>query len=133
MKIEYRRFSRRRLLSIGVNEFHLAIFPVCINQVRVTKTKSVAAKLIRPPIAYIRLNPDRDGDARKMVQRSHAQDASYFWTNNMITAQTTLLANRQTLANLRTEQMTASVQLIESLGGSWNVAQLTPPKKSGSE
>ncbi len=46
---------------------------------------------------------------------------------NVITAQTTLLANRQTLVNLRTQQMTDAVQLIEALGGGWNVAQL-PPK-----
>ncbi|MGP8020291.1 MAG: efflux transporter outer membrane subunit [Limisphaerales bacterium] len=43
---------------------------------------------------------------------------------NVITAQTTLLANRQTLTNLRTQQMTAAVQLIEALGGGWNVSQL---------
>ncbi|MGA3265263.1 MAG: efflux transporter outer membrane subunit [Verrucomicrobiota bacterium] len=46
---------------------------------------------------------------------------------NVITAQTTLLANRQTLVNLRTQQMTAAIQLIEALGGGWNVSQL-PPK-----
>ena len=50
---------------------------------------------------------------------------------NVITAQTTLLANRQTLANLRTEQMTAAVQLIEALGGGWNAAQLTSQKSGG--
>jgi len=38
---------------------------------------------------------------------------------NVITAQTTLLANRQTLTNLRTQQMIASVQLIEAMGGGW--------------
>jgi NodT family efflux transporter outer membrane factor (OMF) lipoprotein len=43
---------------------------------------------------------------------------------NVITAQTTLLANRQTLVNLRTQQMTAAVQLIEALGGGWNEAEL---------
>ena len=43
---------------------------------------------------------------------------------NVITAQTTLLANNQTLVNLRTQQMTATVQLIEDLGGGWNAAQL---------
>ncbi|MGO8766155.1 MAG: efflux transporter outer membrane subunit [Limisphaerales bacterium] len=42
---------------------------------------------------------------------------------NVITAQTTLLANRQTLVNLRTQQMTASLQLIEALGGGWNESQ----------
>ena len=50
---------------------------------------------------------------------------------NVITAQATLLANRQTLANLRTEQMTAAVQLIEALGGGWDAAQLTSKKPGG--
>ena len=44
---------------------------------------------------------------------------------NVITAQTTLLANRQTLTTLYTEQMTAAVQLIEALGGGWETAQLS--------
>lgn len=43
---------------------------------------------------------------------------------NVITAQTTLLVNQQTAVNLRRDQMTASVQLIEALGGGWDAAQL---------
>ncbi len=43
---------------------------------------------------------------------------------NVITAQTTLLTNQQTAVNLHREQMTASVQLIEALGGGWDAAQL---------
>ena len=43
---------------------------------------------------------------------------------NVITAQTTLLTNQQTAVNLRRDQMTASVQLIEALGGGWDAAQL---------
>ena len=38
---------------------------------------------------------------------------------NVITAQTTLLSNQRTALNLRLEQMTASVQLINALGGGW--------------
>ncbi len=45
---------------------------------------------------------------------------------NVITAQTTLLANRQALVNLHTQQMTAAVQLIEALGGGWNTSELPP-------
>jgi NodT family efflux transporter outer membrane factor (OMF) lipoprotein len=47
---------------------------------------------------------------------------------NVITAQTTLLSNQQTAVNLRMEQMTASVQLIEALGGGWNATQLPSSK-----
>lgn len=43
---------------------------------------------------------------------------------NVITAQTTLLSNSQTLQNLRSQQMTAAVQLIEALGGGWDSSQL---------
>jgi NodT family efflux transporter outer membrane factor (OMF) lipoprotein len=51
---------------------------------------------------------------------------------NVITAQTTLLTNQQTAVNLRRDQMTASVQLIEALGGGWDAAQL-PSVKDVSE
>jgi NodT family efflux transporter outer membrane factor (OMF) lipoprotein len=47
---------------------------------------------------------------------------------NVITAQTTLLTNKQTAVNLRRDQMTASVQLIEALGGGWDAAQLPSVK-----
>jgi outer membrane protein TolC len=38
-----------------------------------------------------------------------------------------LLSNQQTLANLQIEEMTASVQLIEALGGGWDRSQLPTP------
>jgi len=44
---------------------------------------------------------------------------------NVITAQTTLLSNKRTELNLQLEQMTASVQLINSLGGGWNAKYAT--------
>jgi NodT family efflux transporter outer membrane factor (OMF) lipoprotein len=43
---------------------------------------------------------------------------------NVFTAQAILLANEQTVIMLRVQQMTSSVQLIESLGGGWNVNEL---------
>jgi NodT family efflux transporter outer membrane factor (OMF) lipoprotein len=46
---------------------------------------------------------------------------------DVVTAQTTLLTDRQTVASLRIQQMTASVQLIEALGGGWDVTQLPTP------
>ena len=51
---------------------------------------------------------------------------------NVITAQTALLTNQQSAVNLRRDQMTASVQLIEALGGGWDAAQL-PSMKEVSE
>lgn len=51
---------------------------------------------------------------------------------NVLVAQTTLLSDQQTLASLRTQAMTASVQLIEALGGGWDLSQLpTPAQVSG--
>jgi NodT family efflux transporter outer membrane factor (OMF) lipoprotein len=44
---------------------------------------------------------------------------------DVVIAQATLLADRQSLATLHTQEMTASVQLIEALGGGWDSTQLT--------
>ena len=46
---------------------------------------------------------------------------------DVVTAQTTLLSNQQTLANLHVQEMTASVQLVEALGGGWDRTQLPTP------
>jgi NodT family efflux transporter outer membrane factor (OMF) lipoprotein len=43
---------------------------------------------------------------------------------NMVIAQTELLNNQRTAMNLRSEQMTATVQLIKALGGGWEISQL---------
>ena len=43
---------------------------------------------------------------------------------DVITAQTTLLSNQQTMVGLKIQQITASVQLVEALGGGWNRTQL---------
>jgi len=47
---------------------------------------------------------------------------------DVVTAQNTLLSDQQTLATLHTQVMTASVQLIEALGGGWDTTQLPTPK-----
>jgi NodT family efflux transporter outer membrane factor (OMF) lipoprotein len=46
---------------------------------------------------------------------------------DVVLAQITLLANQQSLTTLEIQQMTASVQLIESLGGGWDRSQLPTP------
>jgi NodT family efflux transporter outer membrane factor (OMF) lipoprotein len=46
---------------------------------------------------------------------------------NVVTAQTTLLNDQQTLASLHIQQMTASIQLVEALGGGWDRTQLPTP------
>jgi NodT family efflux transporter outer membrane factor (OMF) lipoprotein len=47
---------------------------------------------------------------------------------NVLTDQTTLLSNKQTAVSLRIQQMTASVQLVEALGGGWDALQLPSQK-----
>jgi NodT family efflux transporter outer membrane factor (OMF) lipoprotein len=48
---------------------------------------------------------------------------------DVVTAKATLLADEQTLATLHTQAMTASVQLIEALGGGWDSTQLPTPQQ----
>jgi NodT family efflux transporter outer membrane factor (OMF) lipoprotein len=48
---------------------------------------------------------------------------------DLVTAQTTLLSDQQSLASLHIQQMTASVQLVEALGGGWDTSQLPTPQQ----
>jgi len=50
---------------------------------------------------------------------------------NVIAAQTALLSNEQTAVSFREQQLVASVQLIEALGGGWDVARLASEKELG--
>lgn len=52
---------------------------------------------------------------------------------NVITAQTTLLADQQTLLNLKVTELTAAVELIQALGGGWNVNELPKPSEVTSQ
>jgi NodT family efflux transporter outer membrane factor (OMF) lipoprotein len=48
---------------------------------------------------------------------------------DVMTAQTTLLSDQQTLATIQVEEMTSAVALIEALGGGWDVSQLATPSQ----
>jgi NodT family efflux transporter outer membrane factor (OMF) lipoprotein len=67
--------------------------------------------------------------AIKSAQR-YLTDATNRWKLGLdpyldvISAQTALLSNEQTMVSLRIQQITASVQLIEALGGGWDKSQL---------
>lgn len=50
---------------------------------------------------------------------------------NVITAQTTVLSEQETLAAIQINEMTSSVHLIEALGGGWDRSQLPSPKQTG--
>jgi NodT family efflux transporter outer membrane factor (OMF) lipoprotein len=71
-------------------------------------------------------------DAEKSAERYLELARARYFTGvdtylNVLVAQTTLLSDQQTLASLRTQAMTASVQLIEALGGGWDLSQLPTP------
>ena len=48
---------------------------------------------------------------------------------DVVTAQTTLLGNQQTLNSLQVEEMLSAVQLVQALGGGWDRSQLATPKQ----
>ncbi len=48
---------------------------------------------------------------------------------NVMVAQTTLLGDLQTAVTLQVTEMTAAVQLVQALGGGWDVSQLPTPSK----
>jgi outer membrane protein TolC len=48
---------------------------------------------------------------------------------NVITAQTTLFSNQQIAVNLRIQQIVASVQLVEAVGGGWDSSTLPTPQQ----
>jgi NodT family efflux transporter outer membrane factor (OMF) lipoprotein len=52
---------------------------------------------------------------------------------DVVTAQTTVLGNQQTLNSLQVEEMTSAVTLVQALGGGWDVSQLPSPKQVGAK
>ncbi|GGH14496.1 efflux transporter outer membrane subunit [Silvibacterium dinghuense] len=48
---------------------------------------------------------------------------------DVTTAQTTLLSDQQTLATLQVDESVASIELIQALGGGWDVSQLPTPNQ----
>jgi NodT family efflux transporter outer membrane factor (OMF) lipoprotein len=48
---------------------------------------------------------------------------------NVISAQTTLLSDQQTQVTLRVNEMTTAVELVQALGGGWDVSQLPAAAK----
>lgn len=50
---------------------------------------------------------------------------------DVVTAQTTLLSDQQVLNSLDVSQMLSAVQLVQALGGGWDVSQLPSAKQTG--
>lgn len=49
---------------------------------------------------------------------------------DVMTAQTTLLGDQQSVATLHIQEMTASIELIQALGGGWDTSQLPTPSQA---
>ncbi|HEV2276786.1 MAG TPA: efflux transporter outer membrane subunit [Acidobacteriaceae bacterium] len=62
------------------------------------------------------------------MQRYNLGVDPYF---NVVTAQTTLLNNQQTLNALQVSQMISTVQLVQALGGGWDISQLPTAAQAG--
>jgi len=99
------------------------------------QTVLVAFEQVEDYLAAVRLYSEQI--AKQQAAVSHAQE---FLTLEMgryqtgidpyidvVTAQTTVLADQQTLVTIQVEQMTSSVSLIEALGGGWDRSQLPAP------
>jgi len=71
--------------------------------------------------------------ARTLALASHRYELGIDSYLNVIVAQTALLNNQQTAVNLRTQQMTSSVQLILTLGGGWDSSRLSLPGQSSTK
>ena len=52
---------------------------------------------------------------------------------DVVTAQTTLLNNQQTLNSLQVEEMISAVELVQALGGGWDRSQLPTPAEAGAK
>lgn len=84
--------------------------------------------------AYQILGTESDQQAHAVSDAQHSLNLSTGLyrdglTNylQLITVQTTLLANQRTAVDIAARQATASVQLMTALGGGWNVTQLPKP------
>jgi outer membrane protein TolC len=49
---------------------------------------------------------------------------------DVVVAQTTLLTNQETLNSLQVNEMTSAVQLVQALGGGWDISQLPTPDQA---
>jgi NodT family efflux transporter outer membrane factor (OMF) lipoprotein len=101
------------------------------------QTVLAAFQQVEDYIATLRVTSDqitREGAALEAAQRYLNLATARYETGldpyiNVMTAQLTLLSNQQTQVTLRVNEMTAAVELVQALGGGWNVAELPTPSK----
>ena len=120
-----------------VNQFY-AVYNADVAGYR--QTVLTAFQQVEDNLAEVRIlskQIQQQQDAEQFAERYLELAKARYYTGvdtylNVLVAQSTLLSDQQTLASLRTQAMTASVQLIEALGGGWDRSQLpTPEQVSG--
>jgi NodT family efflux transporter outer membrane factor (OMF) lipoprotein len=96
------------------------------------QTVLTAFQQVEDSISTLRVNSEqliRQTEAIQAAERYLEIATSRYQTGldpylDVITAQNTLLADQQTAVTLHVNEMTAAVQLIQALGGGWDVTQL---------
>jgi NodT family efflux transporter outer membrane factor (OMF) lipoprotein len=99
------------------------------------QTVLTAFQQVEDYLAAVRLYSQQIGrqqEAVKNAQESLDLEMGRYETGvdpylDVVTAQTTLLSDRQALATQQVQEMTASVQLIAALGGGWDLSHLPTP------
>jgi NodT family efflux transporter outer membrane factor (OMF) lipoprotein len=98
-----------------------------------------AFQQVEDDLASIRISSDdvRDQAAAVAASRRNFSEAQTRYQagldpyQDVLTAQTSLIALDQTLLSFQIQQVLAGVRLIEALGGGWDVATLPLPKELG--
>jgi outer membrane protein TolC len=101
------------------------------------ETVLTAFQQVEDYIATLRVTSEqvqREDAAVKSAQRYVDIATSRYETGldpylNVVSAQTTLLADQQTQVTLHIQEMTAAVELVQALGGGWDTTQLPAANK----
>ena len=127
--------------SMAETIFDAGLRKATVQQFRATYDADVAAYRQTVLTAFQQVEDDLS-TLRLLSQQVQQQDAAVSSANrnqvlandryrlgidpylNVITAQASYLTNKQVAQNLRIQQMTVTVQLIEALGGGWDSSQL---------
>lgn len=99
------------------------------------QTVLTAFQQVEDYLAAVRIYADqiqREQEAVKSAQQFLNLETVRYQTGvdpyiDVLTAQNTLLSDQQTAATLQIQQMVSAVELIEALGGGWNLSQLPTP------
>ena len=132
--------------SISQTIFNGGLYRAELNQYTATYNADLAAyrqttltafQQVEDYLAAVRLYSqqiERQQEAVKHAQEFLNLEMARYETGvdpyvDVVTAQTTLLADQQTLTTIHVEEMTAAVSLIEALGGGWDQSQLPTPSQ----